>query len=95
MQPQLGRSFCGAAGGRDGPVGEKVHKFTVLNVTVWAGLGSILDTVSKDTEDTAPSCILSYLYLRYIFSQLLLMVSVSKYLKDTEDTAPFLSVSVS
>ena len=27
-----------------------------------------------------------YLYLRYIFSQLLLMVSVSKYLKDTEDT---------
>ena len=37
----------------------------------------------------------SYLYLRYIFSQLLLMVSVSKYLKDTEDTAPHVSVSVS
>ena len=35
----------------------------------------------------------SYLYLRYIFSQLLLMVSVSKYLKDTEDTAPRVSVS--
>ena len=30
-----------------------------------------------------------YLYLRYIFSQLSLMVSVSKYLKDTEDT-PFM-----
>ena len=30
-----------------------------------------------------------YLYLRYIFSQLLLMVSVSKYLKDPEDT-PFM-----
>ena len=36
-----------------------------------------------------------HLYLRYIFSQLLLMVYVSKYLKDTEDTAPCVSVSVS
>ena len=35
------------------------------------------------------------MYLRYIFSQILLMVSVSKYLKDTEDTAFYLSVSVS
>ena len=35
----------------------------------------------------------SYLYLRYIFSQLSLMVSVSKYLKDTEDTAFHVSVS--
>ena len=33
--------------------------------------------------------------LRYIFSQLLLMVSVSKYLKDTEDTAPRVAVFVS
>ena len=37
----------------------------------------------------------SYLYLRYIFRQLLLIVSASKYLKDTEDTAPRVSVSVS
>ena len=44
------------------------------------GLGSILDTVSKDTEDTANSNCQSYLYLRYIFRQLLLMVSVSEYL---------------
>ena len=49
-----------------------------------AGLGSILDTVSKDTEDTAPLVSVSYIH----FNQLLLMVSVSKYLKDTEDTAP-------
>ena len=35
-----------------------------------------------------------YLYLKYIFSQLLLMVSVSKYIKDTEDT-PFMYISVS
>ena len=35
----------------------------------------------------------SYLYLRCIFSQLLLMVSVSNYLKDTEDTAFRVSVS--
>ena len=40
-----------------------------------AGLGSILDTVSKDTEDTAHSCILSV--SRYIFSQFLFMISVS------------------
>ena len=64
--------------------------------TVWQdapppGLGSILDTVSNNTE-VQP---LLYLYLRYIFSQLLSMVSVSKYLKDTEDTAPHVSVSVS
>ena len=51
----------------------------------------MLDTVSKDAEDTAPL----YLYLRYIFRLLLLMVSVSKYLKDTEDTASHVSVSVS
>ena len=54
------------------------------------GLGSILDTVSKDTEDTAN------LYLKKVFSThfqtFLLMVSVSKYLKDT---APHVSVSVS
>ena len=41
------------------------------------GLGSILDTASKDTEDTALSSILSVSY-RYIFGQLLLMVSLSK-----------------
>ena len=55
------------------------------------GLGSILDTVSEDTEDTAQ------LYLFNVslthFQALLLMVSVSKYLKDTEDTAPHVSVS--
>ena len=51
-------------------------------------MGSILDTVSKDTEDTVIQLIhVSYLYLRYIFSQHSLMASVSKYLKDTEDTA--------
>ena len=58
-----------------------------------AGLGSILDTASKDTEDTA------HLYLFNVslthFQAFLLMVSVSKYLKDTEDTAPRVSVSVS
>ena len=54
-----------------------------------AGLESILNTVSKDTEDTA------YLYLLNVswpnFQELLLMVYVSKYLKDT---APHVSVSV-
>ena len=35
----------------------------------------------------------SYLYLRYIFSKLLLMASVSKYLKDTKDTAFHVYVS--
>ena len=35
----------------------------------------------------------SYLYLKYIFRQFVLMVSVSKYLKDTEDTVqPFMYV---
>ena len=34
---------------------------------VFAGVGSILDTVAKDTEDT-PNLYL-YLYLRYIFWQ--------------------------
>ena len=57
------------------------------------GLGSILDTVSKDTEDTAN------LYLSRVssthFQTFLLTVSVSKYLKDTEDTTPHISVSVS
>ena len=57
------------------------------------GLGSILDTVSKDTEDTALSSILSVSLTH--FQALLLMVSVSKYLKDTEDTAPHVSVYVS
>ena len=56
-----------------------------------SGLGSILDTVSEDTEDTA------FLYLLTVswtnFLGILLMVSVSKYLKDTEDTAPHVSVS--
>ena len=55
------------------------------------GLGSILDTVSKDTEDTAFSSILSVSLTH--FKAILLMVPVSKYLKDTdlkdtEDTAP-------
>ena len=58
-----------------------------------AGMGSILVTVSKDTEDTAN------LYLYKVssghFQTFLLMVSVSKYLKDTEDTTPDVSVSVS
>ena len=58
------------------------------------GSGSILDTVSKDTEDTAHSCILSLSKIHFFaFSQLLLTVSVSKYLKDTEDTAFHVSVS--
>ena len=52
-----------------------------------SGLGSILDTVSKDTEDADHSCILSVSKIH------LLMVSVSKYLKDTEDTAFHVSVS--
>ena len=47
-------------------------------------MGSILDTVSKDTEDTALSGILSVSWIH--FQAILLMVSVSKYLKDTEDT---------
>ena len=54
---------------------------------------SILDTVSEDTKDTA------YLYLLNVslthYQTPLLKVSVSKYLKDTEDTAPHVSVSVS
>ena len=53
----------------------------------------MLDTVSKDTEDTA------HLYLFNVssthFQAFLLMVSVSKYLKDTEDTALHVSASVS
>ena len=53
-----------------------------------AGLGSILDTVSEDT---------AHLYLfnvsLILFQALLLMVSVSKYPKDTEDPAPRVSVS--
>ena len=44
-------------------------------------LGSILDTVSKDTEDTAHSCIL--------------IVSVCEVSKDTEDTAFHVFVHVS
>ena len=63
------------------------------NLFNWSGLGSILDTVSKDTEDTA------YLYLWNVswtyFEAYLLMESVSKYLKDTEDIAPHVSVSES
>ena len=55
------------------------------------GLGSILDTVSKNTEDTAHSCILSVSKIH--FQPTLLMVSVSKYLKDTEDTAFHVFVS--
>ena len=47
------------------------------------GWGSILDTVAKGTEDTGNL----YLYLRYNFQPLLLMVSVSKVSNDTEDTA--------
>ena len=58
-----------------------------------AGFGSILDTVSEDTEDTA------YLYLLNVswphFQTFVLMVSVSKHLKDTEETAPHVPVSVS
>ena len=65
--------------------------YTETLYTIKPGLGSILDTVSEDTEDTA------HLYLINIslilFQALLLMVSVSKYLKDTEDTAPHVSVS--
>ena len=57
-----------------------------------AGFGGILDTVAKDTEDTA------HLYLFYVswthFKTIFLMVlSVSKYLKDTEDSGPNVSVS--
>ena len=67
-----------------------MHKFGSL-CTAQAGLGSILDTVSEDTEDTA------HLYLFNVswthFQAFLLMVSVSKYLKDTEDTALYVSVS--
>ena len=55
------------------------------------GLGSILDTVSEDTEDTANL---------YLFNAslphshvILLLVTVSKYLEDTEDTAPHASLS--
>ena len=56
--------------------------------SVNSGLGSLLDTVSKDT---AHSFILSVSKIQ--FSQLLLIISVSKYQKDTEDTAFHVSVS--
>ena len=71
-----------------GAVGVFVVTYDLNDLHTWyidAGLGSILDTVSKDTEDTA------HLYLFNVssthFQAFLLMVSVSKYLKDTEDTA--------
>ena len=41
---------------------------------LWTGMGTILDIVSIDTEDTTNL----YLYLRYIFCQHSLMVSVSE-----------------
>ena len=44
---------------------------------VFAGVGSILDTVAKDTEDT-PNLYLN-LYLRYIFGSLYL-ISIFRYL---------------
>ena len=49
------------------------------------GLGSILQYLQP-----IPA---SYLYLRYIFSHLLLMVSVSEVSKDIEDTTPHVYVS--
>ena len=58
---------------------------------VVAGLGSILDTVSEDTENTANSYFLNVSLPH--FQAILLMVSVSKYLEDIEDTAPHVSVS--
>ena len=42
-------------GGWNGMIGELVRKVGGFT----AGLGSILDTESKDAEDTAHSCILS------------------------------------
>ena len=53
----------------------------------------ISDKVSKDTEDTAHSCILSVSKIHFQ-STFINGVSVSKYLKDTEDTAFRVSVSV-
>ena len=68
--------------------GDYLCKDCVNFDSVNSGLGSILDTVSKDT---AHSFILSVSKIQ--FSQLLLIISVSKYQKDTEDTASHVSVS--
>ena len=59
-----------------------------------AGLGSILDTVSEDTEDTAHSSILSVSWIHFQ-PTFINGICIDKYLKDTEDTAPHVSVSVS
>ena len=73
--------------------GEQLTTFSSRVCVHQPGLGSILDTVSKDTEDTALASILSVSWIH--FQAILLMVSVSKYLEDTEDTTPHVSVSVS
>ena len=66
---------------------------TTGSLLIPPGLGSILDTVPEDTEDTA------HLYLLYVswthFQTILMMASVSKYLKDTEDKCPPVTESVS
>ena len=53
----------------------------------WSRLRRIVTCIGPNQKNQ-PNLDL-YLYPRYIFSQLLIMVSVSKYLKDTEDT-PFM-----
>ena len=72
---------------------EEIPKYAPLTTLSYSftGSGSSLDTVPEDTEETA------HLYLLYVswihFQTFLLMVSVSKYVKDTEDTGPYVSVS--
>ena len=65
------------------------NAISAISITL-SGLGSILNTISEDTAN---------LYLLNVswphFQPILIMVPVSKYLKDTEDTAPHVSVSVS
>ena len=63
-----------------------IHGSLLYNLQ-WSRLRRIVTCIGPNQKNQ-PNLDL-YLYLRYIFSQLLLMVSVSKYLKDTEDT-PFM-----
>ena len=63
-------------------MGKEWWALVVGDVCCGAGLVSILDTVSEDTEDTALSCILSVSKIH--FSQLFKMASVSEVSKDTD-----------
>ena len=70
---------------------EKSKGVRALLKRLLTGLGSIFNTVSQDTEDTAQSCILFFSWIHFQAS--LLSEKVSQVSKYTEDTALHVSIS--